>query len=600
MTNLVGYLKRTSQSLFSVFLCAALLLFVGLPVASAQTADITTKAYYLLTDQKNLGVNYTQRIFSETDEAVPIREFTQTVPFTGIRSISVSSGENRLEYSVDESEQSTDLTIQLDDRIIKSNSYIDLDVSFVVELADTPVITLPLNVSSKSFKSFQFGSSDQQICEGNFDKCVSDGRYFETEPFIPSSLFMPLRITQDVSHSFTVTKNIENSSDHSIEYSFVVPSDNHLQDLDIASIKPLPDKISHDSDGNMFLTYILVGEETKAVVVSGTFAGRSIERFPLPPLSDNYWGIDRPDNQLNQILNTTKNRTFAELTPEDQEQVLQSIYVYLSDRLDPQFPVESAVTAVTPQSFFNDSAVPLSTLDELNQSLIAILHELGIPARTGFGWILESAKTESVYTWVEFIHPTNGWSVINPSNFSNNQEVLRSSRTDDYLPIFFRYSDPFSPNLNLFSSDRYSMTTASLNVLGVSSSTQNLFSIERIGDQIKLQNDGPTFIKRISVKVHGEEILSKEILLAQGMEFSFDIPQSITDSIIGKTLLKIEAQYTDGSSEVQEIAVDGDVPWWRDYAIEAISISAFSLAIILISVFASSSIKLFKKLKWPR
>lgn len=249
---------------------------------------------------------------------------------------------------------------------------------------------------------------------------------FDKSQLLKSGVSLNFGTTQifDLNLKYT----LENNSLFPVITSITLPPDTQYQDVLISRIKPEPENVTIDEDGNYLAWYKLPRRSKQEVVVIGSaklYISPKINK--LPPLTssqkqtltkaDQYWEKDNP-----AVLATLK-EIFKDGTPKTNREKARLIYYYVVGRLkydtgrinSGDIQRLGAVTAINNP----DSAVCM----EFTDLFIALARAAGIPAREldGFAYSQNpklrplSLSRDLLHAWPEYFDDGIGWVMIDPT-----------------------------------------------------------------------------------------------------------------------------------------------------------------------------------------
>lgn len=448
------------------------LLFVFVPKAFAQefatnydvNFDVSEDGVATVTEKVVLR-NLTSRYFAD--------QFKLIISATQVTDVAASNGQGPLEVKSELKDNSTIITVKLNQQIAGLNK------------------TIPINLQ---FKSKDFAEKQGKIWEVRAPKISSSSNlenYNLTisvpESFGEPTLISPVPKSQStysgkillnfdksqllisgVSASFgnnqlfdfNLTYHLENPNLIPILTNIALPPDTQYQDVIYKKLEPRPLNVTIDEDGNYLAWYRLNRNQKLDINLIGSSKLYTYSKVKDPVLNDDlkkkytkpdkYWEADNPQikNKLEEIL--SKN-----LDASNQNKV-RLIYHFVVDNLKyNQSRVSNKIERLGAVTVLNNPNEAVCM--EFTDLFIALTRAARIPAREldGFAYSSNSKlrpsslEKETLHSWPEYWDDKRGWVMVDPTWENTTTGVDYFEKLDlNHLVFSIRGSSSTKPVTN--------------------------------------------------------------------------------------------------------------------------------------------------------
>lgn len=479
MRNLTGYLKRIPL-LFSLAL--TFFLFT--------TQQTHAEAQFTLSSDFVHGISDTtidtQAIITiSTTAPRVISYFTTTITQENIiaECYNVSSAK-KLDCSSHNRSGATDILVDFNNALIKSNSNIVLRITYHTAHSSSESLNIVSSVQDATTNSIvltypkikgePLWTSDaiQNI------KSIDDN--YQVTIMKPLYSSISILFGKSISYEFTVSKTFTNSlTDQNQTFELILPADSTTQTIVWDTLNPLPNIAEQDEDGNYSFKYIVGADST----MDCNIKGHIIKRNPLASnntpesfltINAGYWKTTEKI-EFTRIITYLKNKglnvtdgltNIQDLDAGTQELIYKYLYQYTVERLNPQKSLTSGIITDSRVGFDNLVSNPNeATPADYTDFLITILRKYGIPSRQVVGFVsnISGYASDGFYNyWVEaYDFAKKQWITMDPFLEDYSSKPLYGNAFFDHIAILKRGKSPSAPKLAFYKDSDFKVVSSS-------------------------------------------------------------------------------------------------------------------------------------------
>ncbi|MFZ2190059.1 MAG: transglutaminase-like domain-containing protein, partial [Candidatus Magasanikiibacteriota bacterium] len=456
MRNLTGYLKKIPL-LFSLVL--TLLLLTSHPIHAEDQFTLTSDFIHGISDTT---IDTQAIITISSTSARVISYFTTSIPQENIiaECYNVSSSK-KLDCSSHNRSGATDILVDFNNSLIKSNSNLVLRITYHTNITASEslnVVSFVQDAVTNSVVLTYLKSKGEPLWTSDAIQNIKsiDDNYQVTilKPIYPS---ISVLFGKAVSYEFTVSKTFTNSlTDQNQTFELILPSDSATQTIVWDKLSPLPNIAEQDEDGNYIFKYIVGSETSMDCNIQGHILKRnSVTNNNTPDsfLTTNigYWKTTEKI-EFTRIITYLKNKglnitdgltNIQTLDASTQELIYKYLYQYTVERLNPQKSLSSGIIADSRVGFDNLVSNPNEvTSADYSDFLVTILRKYGIPSRQVVGFVsnISGYASDGFYSyWVEAYDFTQKrWITMDPFLEDYSSKPLYGNAFFDHIAILKR------------------------------------------------------------------------------------------------------------------------------------------------------------------
>jgi len=627
MRNLTGYLKKILL-LFSLVLLP-LILFTT-PAHAEDQFTLTSDFIHGISDT-TIDTQAVITISASTSRVISY--FTTTIPQENIIAECYNvSASKKLDCSSHNRSGATDILIDFNNSLIKSNSNIVLRITYHTNITSAESLNIVSSVQDAVTNSvvltYPKTKGEPLWTSDAIQNIKSIDDNYQITIFKPLYSSISVLFGKSISYQFNVSKTFTNSlTDQNQTFELILPSDSATQTIVWDKLSPLPNIAEQDEDGNYIFKYIVGSGTSMDCNIQGHILKRnSIANNNTPDsfLTNNigYWKttekieFTRIITYLrNKGLNITDGLTNIQtLDASTQELIYKYLYQYTVERLDPQKNLSSGIISDSRVGFDNLVSNPNEvTSADYSDFLVTILRKYGIPSRQIIGFVsnISGYASDGFYSyWVEAYDLTQKrWITMDPFLEDYSSKPLYGNAFFDHITILRRGKSPSAPKLTFYKDSDFKVVSSSQDeiVPELKFNTQLVFDNNNtiskyIKGLLNITNTGNIAINNYTIGESNiadikkyidpvNNINSQVILPTQSATLQLNIPNALDVSNIS---LNIEFSNEDFSESVLS-ASDTNIktPVYIQILTKAISLLTFAGVVYLI-YFISKKISLKK------
>jgi hypothetical protein len=564
MRNLNGYLKKTLWILliFSLFV----LLKPNNRTLSQTTFDVKTEISHSIDKEIiNTTIYYT---ISSSDTPRVITYYTTTVPQEDIKpEVYLSKDNQKIEPTYHSRKGATDIVIDLKNAVVSPESPLTLKLVYSQELLQGP-LTLLSGIkdtqTTKMILSYPKELGDVTWSSTPITTTNTQGNISEVIIESPQAEKTNITFNSGVSYTFSISRNLLNSSDEMFKSEIILPPNTNSQRVIITDYSPKPNNSYKDSNGNYILQYELAPQSNLPVSVNGYLLMQpnetSLDTY-LTTESQDYWKLSDSVEKIrlnkylqkNGLIEDINFENISELDDSKKELFYKLVHSYTLERLQPNtLTIGSLTGGVRVGADATLTTSTDSTAEDYCDTIIAILREYGVPARFVIGYITDISDYNpgGMYsTWIEYYNlEERNWILLDPFLEDYMNISLVGRQLPDHVAIIYRNTNPNTPKLPYFGENDLIIKTSTekqeikydiesrIHLLPFNISDSHLkgyINIKNIGnsiiDSIQISKSNPTIEQYLDmIENSGNKIL----LPQEEMNIYFNIPSQQIDSTI--------------------------------------------------------------------
>ncbi len=589
MRNLNGFLNKT-LSIFSI-LFLVFPFFFHTNIFSASDLSVTSSFNH---DWDGHVLNTTIYLtLSTKSSSTVVTYYTVTIPQEDIKPEIYSLNRNtKLEPTIHKSDSGTDLVIDLQNTPIYPDQPVTLRLTYSKPLEGNSIslVSSIKNVTTKEF-TFSYPSSLGNITWSSATvlDIESKGNRINIKTEIPNTETVKISFGTEVVYKYVISKSISNIGNETRISEISLPVNNSYQHILIKDITPIPDKAYKDIDGNYILQYGVVPQSNINVNIEGYILMQE-SALPYPDSQYlekiNLWEINnisliRHVNRYIKSYGLNIPDTFSDIhdlkTVEEKELLYEAIYKYVIENLEPN---TLTIGSLTGSERLGGQEMLLkqgqATSEDYIDSVISLYRHFNIPARFVTGYITNISNYDSngmYHHWAEFYNEQeNSWTIAEPFLEDYTKTPLWKKKMKDHIALIYRYSNPYTPKLNFFSSSDFKIELIKEQPEMIHDFKSDIFlqpykisdpyavghiSITNTGntilDMFNISNSKPDLTKYIDYIENNSQII---LLPNQTYDIKFNIPaQDIKQDIFVVIDALSGTEQVAGSSVTKEIQI---------------------------------------------
>ena len=515
MRNLNGFLNKT-LSIFSILI---LPFFLKTDIF-AQSDINASSSFFHQWDGKVLDTTVYVVLSTQSSSAV-VTYYTITIPQEGITPTVFSINRNKqLEPTIHRGSNQTSLVINLEQTPVYPDRPITLKITFSTEIkGDSLSLLSSLSDTDTNEFTFVYPSSTGDISWSSVPivSIETKGSNTEIKTEKPNGTHVKVTFGSDIVYKFQINRSLTNLESETRISEILLPVNNNYQHISIEDITPLPDKAYKDADDNYILQYSIAPQSNMKIDIQGYIFMKSFTSSRIPSLNIedvSLWRISntsliRHVNRYVKSYGLEVADTFSDInelqTPEQRATLYQSIYNYVIENLSPNTQSVGSLSGTDrlggQDVLLNQN---LSTSEDYVDSVISLYRYFNIPARFVIGYITGISNYDSngiYHYWAEYYDvDKNTWVIIEPFFEDFSKSSLYGEDMKEHIALIYRYSNPYSPKLNLFSDKDFK-----IELVKESPEIRNDFKVDLILQPYKLSD--PYLVGYISITNTGNSIL---------------------------------------------------------------------------------------------
>ncbi|PKN02790.1 hypothetical protein CVU76_02050 [Candidatus Dojkabacteria bacterium HGW-Dojkabacteria-1] len=565
MKNLNGYLKRILL-IFSIVFAFAIFQFPLNNKAQALDGFDIKSDFNHVWDGETISSTIYVTITTVSNPRV-ITFYTITIPQENLRPEVYSINKNiKLEPTYYNRKDATDMVIDLKNTVVSQENPVTLKLVFQTPYSsdNLSLISSIKDTSSRSF-SFTYPKSFGEISWSSspVTKITQKGENLEIETAPPQSLKVNISLGKKISYSFSISRNLINSTEEMISSEINIPPNTNTQKISLTEITPKPNKSYKDINGNYILQYEIAPQSNIEVSIKGNIEmDKTIYTKISTPNIENrsLWEIKNTDLEkriqkfIKENLNTKESTIddVYDMKDQSQQEILyRALYQFVIDNLEPNtLTIGSLAGSARLGGERALSEQAQSTSEDYADAIIAIYRKFKIPARLVIGYVtnISDYHPDGMYHyWAEYFDiEKKDWIQVDPFLEDYSNTSLWGRELYDHVTLLYRYDNPNNPKLSYFSENDFKI---SLNNETIEKkyelSTQIYlqpykFIDSHLQGSVKVKNLGNTVIDRLEI-VKSNPDISKYTDYIENNSTTLLLPEDTVDIKFNIPSLKIES-----------------------------------------------------------
>lgn len=474
MRNLNGF----SNKILSIFSILFLILpFLSVSKTHASEDIAVSSSFHHNWDGNTLNTDIYLVLSTQSSSAV-VTYYTITIPQGQITPTIFSINRNtQLEPTIHRDTDKTSLVVDLENTPVYPDRPITLKVSFSTQLqGDT--ISLVSSVSNSTTNEFFFkypsSKGDISWSSAAIIKTDTKDKSIEVQTEAPNTNFVKITFGTEVVYKFKINKSFTNLENETRISEILLPINNSTQHILITSISPQPDKAYRDIDDNYTLQYSVAPQSNMKIEIEGHIL-MTKSSYPyentLPIEETDLWkvtdsSLTRHVNRYIKTYGLEISDVFSDInelqTSEQRTLLYEALYKYVIENLQPN---TQSIGSLSGSDRLGGQEVLLkqgiSTSEDYVDSVISLFRYYKIPARFVIGYISNISNYDSngmYHYWAEYYDiDEKNWKIVEPFFEDYSKTTLWNKDMKEHIALTYRYSNPYSPKLNFFTNEDFSI-----------------------------------------------------------------------------------------------------------------------------------------------